>query len=166
MRPSLPGLCFVALAACRSDSASVRPLEPAPEPTPEQPVVCDATVDPPSVRAGEPFTLSVRLRMAPTWHVEPRGGGDGASAATRVAIELGQDLEALSDWDDPAPDHDPATGGVVLTRDVTFTRKLRVNGAATGAHEIAVSVSLRACDPYKCRPPETLVARTSVTVKR
>jgi len=162
MRPSLPGLCLVALAACQSDSTSVRP----PEPTPEQPVVCDANVDPPSVRAGEPFTLSLRLRMAPTWHVEPRGSGDDASAATRVAIELGQDLETLTDWEDPAPDRDPATGGMVLTRDATFTRKLRVNGAAIGVHEIAVSVFLRACDPCKCRPAETLVARTRVTVKR
>jgi hypothetical protein len=136
-----------------------------PEPTDATPVVVAASLAPERIAAGGRGLLSIRVKVAPSWHIYPLGNVAGANAPTALGLDLPAGLEWSDDWLEPTPARDPLSHAAIHTGDFEFTRTISVSAAAApGSHELAGWISYQVCDPRMCRPPARLDWRATLVV--
>jgi hypothetical protein len=145
------------------ESESTAP--PLPEPTNADPVVVAASLDPARITPGGTSVLSLRVKVAASWHIYARGESSGANAPTALGIELPAGLEWAGDWSDPPTRSDPTASGPVHEGTFEFRRTLRATKDARPArYEFPGTMTYQACDPMLCRPPARLDWKTTLVV--
>jgi hypothetical protein len=185
------GLLGIAgLPACRSNggddaaqkpapSAAAAPSKPAPPPAPApadagppmaepsnaQPVVVAASLTPPEIAAGGTAVLTIRVKIAPSWHIYPIVPGGGPNAPTEFGLDLPEGLLWVDDWGEPVPSREPLTHAAIHTGTVEFRRTLKAAAAAAaGARALDGWMSYQVCDPMMCRPPARIEWSATLTV--
>lgn len=164
-----------ASAAPAASSKPAPPPAPAPapadagppmaEPSNAQPVVLAASVAPAKIAAGGSAVLTIRVRIAPSWHIYPIAPGGGPNAPTDFELDLPSGLEWADDWSEPVPSREPLTHAAIHTGTVEFRRTLRASAAAAaGARVLDGSMSYQVCDPMMCRPPARIDWSATLTV--
>ena len=128
---------------------------PADEPDSKRPVVADASLVPSKGQAGSPWTLVIRVRLAPGWHIYAADRPTGGSIPTTLKLKLPEGVQARDDWEYPGPIPDPlGQGWVYEGRELTFRRTLAVApGVAAGPIQVGCEFGYQACDASSCRPP-------------
>jgi Disulphide bond corrector protein DsbC len=123
------------------------------EPEPVSPVVATAELSPATARRGQRAVITIRVKMAPPWHIYAAQGSSGPGVATTLKLELPAALESLGDWSYPKPI--PASDNQMTYEGaVEFRRELRVRpDAAAGRVSVTCDLGYQACDPVSCRPP-------------
>jgi len=134
------------------------------EPSREEPVVAVAIVEPRPIVTGVPFTLTIHVRTAPTWHIYPHDAEGTPNVRTQLTLELPEGIEALGGWEHPSSQHDPASGMSILAGEFSFRHALRAQASATvgSPQDLVCTMDYQCCDPFTCRPPERLVVRAKL----
>jgi DsbC/DsbD-like thiol-disulfide interchange protein len=176
--------CIALLPACNKPAASTpdagaapptpqakTPTEPLPveEPSPEHPFRVQAVLRPAQARRGDTLELTLEGRTAAGWHIYAVDGPGGLGIATSLELKLPEGLAPAGDWHYPEPRPAPDGQGTVYEGRFQMRRPLRVTETAPpGPIAIQCVVRYQACDPFHCRPPETitLVARGEVVSSR
>ena len=123
------------------------------EPDARNPVVARAELSPAEVRAGDPLTLVVHVKTAPSWHIYSAEGSGGVGVATSLKLKLPEGIVADGDWSYPGSVRG-SDGQRIYEGTFEIRRRLRV-GADVAAGPVAVTCELgyQACDAFSCRPP-------------
>lgn len=138
-----------------------------PEPTAANPVVATAAVEPARVAASDTFALVVRVRTAPTWHIYAHDAEGTPVAATRLALDLPAGIESAGEWIHPTARADGTSGAAILAGDFEFRLPLRAAaGAVAGKRTLRCTLSYQCCDPFRCRPPESLDVECELSIVR
>jgi len=138
---------------------------PAAEPSAHEPVTAAMKADPAPVKAGNTFQLLVRIRIADGHHIYGANPKSKTFTGTSVSLELPDGIESVADWTAPTPSVAP-DGEPVYTNSVTFSRTLKLNGAAaSGALSLKGELRFQVCDDQLCWPPKTIAIASTVTVQ-
>jgi len=137
------------------------------EPAPSNPVAAAAVLVPATLEAPATATLVIRVRTAPTWHIYPVDRPVGTAQPTRLELKLPDGVEPAGDWLHPEAAISPgaAEGQLVYEGDFTFRRRLQfTEQTPSGRVEISCQIDYQACDPFLCRPPESLTVQAAAEV--
>jgi len=162
-------------------TAPVTEKTPAPTTTPPAPTVvtkaatkidslitASATIDPPTARAGDTFTLHVEVQIESGWHIYAIDRPTGPSIPTSFNFELPKNLAWDGDWTGSEPaldDAHPDEPSFIYTGSASFSRRLRVaQGAAPGAVTLRGNLHYQACDKFSCRAPTREPLKTEMTI--
>jgi hypothetical protein len=103
---------------------------------------------------GELVTVSVTVKIARDWHVNPVANTREFAIPTKLELTLPSGIATAGAWDIPKPDVALADSGPVYTGEVRFTRSLKVDSSAQAAKlELVCKVSYQACDDHRCLRP-------------
>jgi hypothetical protein len=121
------------------------------------------------VHPGETFEIAVTIQIAPSWHIYAVNRPAGISAPTVVSLELPACVEQAGEWKYPDPLLDAAETErptFIYTDQTIFRRPVRVSSTAgSGKLKMGGKLQYQACDPFSCRPPETIELQTEVQVE-
>ncbi len=127
------------------------------EPDGKHPVVATAELSPATAHRGEPSTILIRVKIAPSWHIYAAQGSNGAGVATSLKLKLPDAIEALGSWSYPKA-IPGADNQLTYQGAVEFRRELRVRpDAAVGPASVTCVLGYQACDPFSCRSPTEVV---------
>ncbi len=133
-------------------------------------VTPSATVDPPTVHAGDTFTIRVDVQIESGWHIYAIDRPTGPSIPTSINFELPKTLAWEGDWTGSEPTFDdahPDEPSFIYTGSASFSRRLRVApGAAPGAVALRGNLHYQACDKFSCRAPTRQPLETQITIAR
>jgi len=136
------------------------------EPNESHPVLTAAVLFPARARVGESLTLVVQIKTAPRWHIYATGALSGTGMPTTLKLQLPPGVEAIGNWSCPPPKpgadgHDPIYQG-----SVKFTRRLAINRQKDhlGSINVTCELGYQACDPFSCRPPETVDLKATAEI--
>ena len=133
------------------------------DPDPRHPVAAEMAIDPAQLRAGQEFTIAVRVRLAPAWHVAALAEAGGAGVPTVLTLDMPAGVEAVGPWESPPAE--VRDGRATLAGSFACRRRLRLRPAATPAIvTIGCDLRFQACDPVRCLPPTTWKLATHSTV--
>ncbi|HWB13141.1 MAG TPA: protein-disulfide reductase DsbD domain-containing protein [Pirellulales bacterium] len=133
------------------------------EPVGHKPVAAGVILAPSKLTAPDTATLLIRVKTAPGWHIYAVGQPAGTSQPTRLELSLPEGLEPDGDW--VYPEAVAGGGNAIYEGDFSFRRRLRLTEAAQpGRLKVGCQIAYQACDPFSCRPPETLRVETAVEV--
>jgi hypothetical protein len=141
----------------RRSDASARADVNVDAPTPDAPVQAGMATSRTPRAVGETFTLAVRIRVAPGWHVyDPSDdtGGDGRLLGTTLLLKLPDGLVADGGWEKPPSEPCVEPGLRVWKGDLLFQRRVRVERMPAADASIDCSLAFQACDETKCLPPQ------------
>jgi len=134
----------------------------------DSPVNASATVDRPTVRAGDTFTVRVEVQIESGWHIYAIDRPTGPSIPTSFNFELPKSLAWDGDWTGSEPtldDAHPDEPSFIYTGSASFSRRLRVApGAAPGAVTLRGNLHYQACDKFSCRAPTRQPLETQLTI--
>lgn len=138
---------------------------PVDEPNETHPVSAAAALFPTRARAGESLTFVVQIKTAPRWHVYATGALSGTEMPTTLKLQLPSSAEAVGDWTCPAP-HPGASGqGPIYEGSVRFTRRLAISRQkVSGPITVTCELGYQACDPFSCRPPESVALKATAEI--
>jgi hypothetical protein len=125
-------------------------------PTPDAPVqagMATSVGSATSVAVGETFTLAVRIRVAPGWHVYDAGAGERL-VGTTLLLKLPDGLVADAGWEQPPSEPGAEPGLRVWQGDLVFRRRVRVERLPAADASIDCTLAFQACDETKCLPPQ------------
>jgi DsbC/DsbD-like thiol-disulfide interchange protein len=145
--------------AARADTASARPAEPVlvEEPTADNPFVAKAALRPTEGSGGDTVDLVIQARTAPGWHIYAAGESPGGAVPTSVEVRLPRGVEPAGPWQYPRAEPGQEGQGGIYQGQLLFRRPLKITqNAQRGAIEVQCELTYQACDPFRCRPPETL----------
>lgn len=114
--------------------------------------------EPADCKPGQSVQCIATIKVAPTWHIYAMKGGAGPSQPTRLKLELPTWLQEQGDWTGPQAEVNLSNFGMEMIHsgELSFSRTLTIGSEApAGAHYVACSVSLQACNSNRCLPPET-----------
>jgi hypothetical protein len=135
------------------------------EPPVSNPVAAAAAILPATLTAPAMATLVIRVRTAPAWHIYSADGPTGIGQPTRLELKLPEGIEPEGDWVNPEASPGPGAGQLVYEGDFTFRRRLKITEQAPlGRVEISCQIDYQACDPFLCRPPESLTLQAGAEV--
>lgn len=137
------------------------------EPASYKPLVAAAVLRPSKVPASGTLTLTIRAKTAPGWHIYAAGQQVGSSLPTRLELELPDGVEAAGDWIYPqaAENHVGGDGQLIYEGEFTFQQRLKVGPETPlGAIKVGCEIYYQACDPFSCRPPESLKLEAAAEV--
>lgn len=148
--------------SCSTRPAEAEPVAPSP-PTEDAPVSIAASVQPASVVPGGDATLWLRFATLPAWHIDP----PEADAATALHVQLAPTPHVHAGaWRFPAAAPGPEDPRPVLAGDFAASCPLRLApDAPRGRHELRVTVTYVACDPFRCNPPVHSVVAATLEVR-
>jgi hypothetical protein len=130
----------------------------APVPDIDHPVVAAAWAEPARAQWGDIVNVIVAADIAQGWHIYPLvvKSGDGIPTTLRSKAPAGTTW--AGEW---STEND---SGQELTGTVRFVRRLQVTPGWLGVVMIPIDFSYEACDPFSCRPPQSvpLFARLEV----
>jgi hypothetical protein len=134
------------------------------QPDAKHPVVAAAELSPAKVHPGETFTLIIRVKTAPSWHIYAVEGSSGPSVPTTLKLKLPEHVVADGDWTYPEATR-ASDRQMIYEGEIAFRRALRVDAsAASGPIEVACELGYQACDPFSCRLPTGLELKTQAEV--
>jgi DsbC/DsbD-like thiol-disulfide interchange protein len=145
--------------ASKPEPVSVRPAAPVltEEPTPNNPFVAIAALRPAGGGGGDLVELVIEARTAPGWHIYAVGDSQGGAVPTSLEVKLPRGVEPAGAWQYPQARAGPEGPAGIYEGRLTFRRPLKITESARrGPIEIQCEVTYQACDPFRCRPPETL----------
>ena len=135
------------------------------EPNAEKPVVVTASVEPATLAPGSAAQLVIRVRTAPTWHLYPRDATGTPNTKVTLTPTLPAGITAAGDWVDPESRADPRAGTTVLEGSFEFVLPIRVaDDAAPGPRKLQCKLAYQCCDPFRCRPPESVELECEVVI--
>jgi DsbC/DsbD-like thiol-disulfide interchange protein len=127
------------------------------EPASYNPLVAGALLVPSKLPAPGMMTLLIRVKTAPGWHIYAADRPAGAAQPTRLELKLSDGVETVGDWLYPEASPGAGKGQAVYEGDFAFRRRLKVTDAAVaGQFKVECEIHYQACDPFSCRPPESL----------
>jgi hypothetical protein len=136
-----------------------------PEPSNARPVVVAASLAPARIAAGATSVLTIRVKVAPTWHIYPLGDSGGANAPTELGLDLPAGIAWSGEWSEPPLSRDPMTHAAIHSGEFEFRRTLKADPSAAGStHELEGWMSFQVCDPMMCRPPARLDWKATLIV--
>ena len=149
----------------QAKTESVPDQLPVDEPNENHPVSSAAALFPTRARAGESLTFVVQIKTASRWHIYPTGAVSGTEMPTTLKLQLPSGVEAVGDWIYPAP-HPGASGqGPIYEGSVKFIRRLAINRQKVSRPiNVTCELGYQACDPFSCRPPETVVLKATAEI--
>ncbi|MEL6498515.1 MAG: DUF255 domain-containing protein [Planctomycetota bacterium] len=123
-----------------------------------QPVEIYTDTDRVAVREETPAELSLRVRVAPGYHIiaaDPGASGEGL-IPLRVAIVGGAGVNVYADYPEGTAMQLPGLEGGALVHEgeLDLTLALEAVGAPSGRHLLVVT--FQACSETECLPPQTL----------
>jgi hypothetical protein len=131
-------------------------------------ITASATVDPPTARAGDTFTVRVEVQIESGWHIYAIDRPTGPSIPTSFNFELPKNLAWDGDWTGSEPaldDAHPDEPSFIYMGSASFSRRLRVApGAAPGAVTLLGNLHYQACDKFSCRAPTRQPLETQFTI--
>ena len=152
-------------AAAKSPQPPAEPQPVFPEPSNASPVVVAASLAPARIAAGGTSVLTIRVKVAPTWHIYPLGDSGGANAPTELGLDLPDGIEWSGKWIEPPTARDPMTHAQIHSGEFEFQRTLKAGAAAAGSsHALEGWMSYQVCDPMMCRPPARLDWKATLIV--
>jgi DsbC/DsbD-like thiol-disulfide interchange protein len=137
------------------------------EPASYKPLVARAALFPAEVQAPGTWTLLVRAKTAPGWHIYAAGQPAGTAQPTRLDLQLPDGVEAEGDWIYPeaTKGNVASDGQSVYEGDFTFRCRLKVSEKAPlGRLKVGCEIHYQACDRFSCRPPESLTLEAAADV--
>ncbi len=135
------------------------------EPNENHPVAAAAALFPPHARAGELLTLVVQIKTAPRWHVYSTQALSGTGFSTTLKLQLAPGVEAFGDWICPPPHSGVGGQGPIYEGSVKFTRRLAIGRQMiSGPINVTCKLGYQACDPFSCRPPETVALKATAEI--
>ena len=137
------------------------------EPVGHKPVAAGAAVSPSRLMAPGTAILLIRIRTAAGWHIYAVDKPSGTAQPTMLELSLPKGVEPDGDWvlPDAAVGELAADGKAIYEGNFSFRRRLKVTETAQpGELEVACEIRYQACDPFSCRPPETLRVEAVVEV--
>jgi DsbC/DsbD-like thiol-disulfide interchange protein len=143
----------------KANPASVGPAAPilTEEPTPKNPFVAKAAMRPAAGSAGDTLELVIEARTAPGWHIYAAGDSPGGTIPTSLEVKLPRGVEPAGPWQYPQAKLGQEGQGGIYEGKLLFRRRLQIReNAQQGPIEIQCELTYQACDPFRCRPPETL----------
>jgi len=149
----------------QAKTESVPDQLPMGEPNETHPVSAAAALFPTRARAGELLIFIVQIKTAPRWHVYATGALSGTEMPTTLKLQLPSGVEAVGNWTCPAP-HPGAPGqGPIYEGSVKFIRRLAINRQkVSGLITVTCELGYQACDPFSCRPPETVALKAAAEI--
>ena len=147
------------MPAGRSDTPKVRPAAPilVDEPTLENPFVAKAELRPAARSADDTVELVIEARTAPGWHIYAVGDSPAGTIPTSVEVKLPRGVEPAGPWKYPQAKPGQDGQGGIYEGKLQFLRRLQITeNAPKGPIEVQCELTYQACDPFRCRPPETL----------
>jgi hypothetical protein len=157
------------------DEDEAAALVPVSTPTQLNPVTIAAAVIPQQSKPGDVVTLVVRLRIAPSFHIEQMQSNEeqsGPAMPTRIELDLPPGVMPDSDWSFPKPLTFVRTvsgSNSGYSGDVTFQRRLRIDSKQQlGTVNVRYSVNCQACNDLRCirLEPENLIAKLKIVAPR
>jgi len=134
------------------------------EPDARHPVVATAELTPAMGHPGQSSVITIRVKLAPDWHIYAAEGSNGSGIHTTLELRLPDAIEADGEWSYPKPI--PGSDGQMIYQGaLEFRRKVRVKpDAAAGPISVTCELGYQACNPVSCQPPTKLelVARAEV----
>jgi len=138
---------------------------PVDEPNETHPVSTAAALFPPRARAGESLTLVVQVKTAPRWHIYATGEVSGTGMPTTLKLDLPSGVEASGDWTCPSPHPGGDGQSPIYEGNVKFIRRLAINRQkVSGPINVTCELGYQACDPFSCRPPETVALKATAEI--
>jgi DsbC/DsbD-like thiol-disulfide interchange protein len=118
------------------------------------------------LRPGTVFSVSVRMQIAPGWHIYAVDKPAGTNSRTSLKIEAPEVIAQDGEWILPEPSLVVAgleKRNFIYHGEPTFVCLLRVAAdAEPGERTIRCRLRYQACDRFSCRPPEEMVLATTV----
>jgi DsbC/DsbD-like thiol-disulfide interchange protein len=143
----------------KTNPASVGPAAPilTEEPTPKNPFVAKAELRPAARSADDTVELVIEARTAPGWHIYAVGDSPAGTIPTSVEVKLPRGVEPAGPWKYPQAKPGQDGQGGIYEGKLQFLRRLQITeNAPKGPIEVQCELTYQACDPFRCRPPETL----------
>jgi len=135
------------------------------EPSAAKPVVATASVEPAKLAPGATAKLVVHVRTAPTWHIYPREATGTPNAKAELTPTLPAGLATAGDWIDPESHPDAISRIAILEGAFDFALPIRVaDDAVSGRRKLRCKLAYQCCDPFMCRPPESLEVECEVVI--
>lgn len=137
------------------------------QPASHQPFVAAAALRPSKISAPGTLTLVIRAKTAPGWHIYPADRPAGTSQPTRLELDLPPGVEPAGDWIYPEAiaSEVVSDGQLAYEGEFSFQRRLKVGKEAPpGEFRVRCEIHYQACDPFSCRPPETLTVEAAAGV--
>jgi DsbC/DsbD-like thiol-disulfide interchange protein len=132
------------------------------------PVTASFRVEKTEVCRGEEFNVVVDMRITAGWHIYAMDRPAGASAATRIQLELPEGFESTGKWTSPDPMLvTPLTEHPVFVYDgnAEFKSAVRVlQNAALARRTLRCTIVYQACNQFTCQPPEEIALTSEVQV--
>jgi DsbC/DsbD-like thiol-disulfide interchange protein len=127
------------------------------QPTPQRPFVAMAALRPAKGHRGDTVELVIEARTAAGWHIYAAEGPRGIGTPTSLDVTLPDGVEPAGAWRYPSSKPGFEGQDAVYEGHLLFRRRLRITEQAKpGPLEIQCQLRYQACDPFRCRPPETL----------
>jgi DsbC/DsbD-like thiol-disulfide interchange protein len=130
------------------------------------PVTASFRVEKTELGRGEEFNVVVDMRIAAGWHIYAMDRPTGASAATRIHLELPEGFESVRKWTSPEPTLvTPLTEQPVFVYDgnAKFKSVVRVlKNAASARTTLRCTIVYQACNQFTCQPPEKISLESEV----
>jgi DsbC/DsbD-like thiol-disulfide interchange protein len=138
---------------------------PVDEPNETHPVSTAAALFPTRARVGESLTLVVQIKTAPRWHIYAPGALSGTGMPTNLKLQLPSGVEAFGDWTCPPPHPGTSGQGPIYQGSVRFARRLAISHQMiSGPITVTCELGYQACDPFSCRPPETVALKATTEI--
>jgi DsbC/DsbD-like thiol-disulfide interchange protein len=149
----------------RAKPESVPDHLPMVEPNETHPVSAVAAFFPPRARVGESLTLVVQIKTAPRWHIYGTGALSGTGMPTTLKLHIPSGIETFGDWSYPLPKPGADGQGPIYEGSVKFTRRLAISRqVVSGTLTVTCELGYQACDPFSCRPPETVALKATAEI--
>src|SRR5262249_46698654 len=127
------------------------------EPTPEMPFVAKAALRPATAHRGNTLMLIIEAKTAPGWHIYAANGPREMGTPTSISVKLPEGVVLTGPWEysKTVPGQEGKSevyeGRLIFRRSLQITEKVK-----RGTIEVQCELTYEACDPFHCRPPETL----------
>lgn len=133
-------------------------------PSPSDPISAAMKIRPEKLAAGETAEILVYARIAAGHYVYAANNSTGVFAPTTVKVTLPSDVEALGDWQFPAPEW--RNGDAFVYRNSFLARRsIKVlAGAAPRTETIAGELHYQACNDELCWPPDKADMRATLVI--
>jgi hypothetical protein len=138
---------------------------PVDAPDENHPVAAATALFPHRAGAGELLTLVVQIKTVPRWHIYATRALSGPGIPTTLKLQLPSGVEAIGDWNSPPPQPGVSGQGPIYEGSVKFTRRLAISRQMmSGPINVNCELRYQACDPFSCRPPETMALMATTEI--
>jgi DsbC/DsbD-like thiol-disulfide interchange protein len=137
------------------------------QPKDSSPVTAAADISPATIGPGDTATLSIRIRIAPGWHIYALDGGSGPNQPTQIELMLPRGISAIAEWKAPVPGAQVSPTGLVsvYSGEAVFSRLLRASEEFEPATDsINCEFRFQACDHSRCLRPQSILLTVPIHV--